>query len=212
MICLGLAPQRGSCRTGASGWLRGQDLNSDLRVMGGILQGQQTTAADKSQRNQRGKGIAVGWFRLLLYPVHGQLHGQFEVSCWAHEVFQAPAIRGHIHVSNRTLSLLDEAGASISQGQMRQRRIVNKWLGFRLGQRLNSTDTSSTQPSGPMQNRTGCPTIPDFVFPPERKLDQTICMSLQKKSAAWQNFASGMGTGTPAQDTAKPRLPRLHES
>src|SRR5215469_5126667 len=38
-----------------------------------------TTPASKSQQNQRDNAIRVGPFRLLLYPVHGQLHGQFRL-------------------------------------------------------------------------------------------------------------------------------------
>ena len=38
---------------------------------------QQTTAANKSQRNQQKALAAFGWRRTLLYPAHGQIHGQF---------------------------------------------------------------------------------------------------------------------------------------
>src|SRR6516164_10243543 len=40
---------------------------------------QQTTTADKSQRNQQKQPLAFGWFRLALYPIHGHLHGHFSV-------------------------------------------------------------------------------------------------------------------------------------
>ena len=45
--------------------------------VGGIFALQETTPAYKSQRNQQKQSRAFGWFRLALYPVHGQLHGQF---------------------------------------------------------------------------------------------------------------------------------------
>jgi len=45
--------------------------------VGGKRATQQTTPAYRDQRNQRKAVTAVGWFRLLLYPVHGQSHGQF---------------------------------------------------------------------------------------------------------------------------------------
>src|SRR5215472_6553476 len=38
---------------------------------------QETTAAYKEQKNQRNMRAALDRFRLALYPVHEQLHGQF---------------------------------------------------------------------------------------------------------------------------------------
>jgi len=35
-----------------------------------------TTPAYKSLKNQQKTHPAFGWFRMALYPVHGQLHGQ----------------------------------------------------------------------------------------------------------------------------------------
>ena len=45
--------------------------------VGGICATRQHTRYNKNQRNQREKGIALGWRRLALYPVHGKLHGKF---------------------------------------------------------------------------------------------------------------------------------------
>jgi hypothetical protein len=46
--------------------------------VGGKSALQQTTAADNSQRNQQEAHTAFGCFRLVLYPVHGKLHGKFK--------------------------------------------------------------------------------------------------------------------------------------
>ena len=45
--------------------------------VGGFCALHRTTTADKAQRNQRKARPAFGSFRLALYPVHGQSHGQF---------------------------------------------------------------------------------------------------------------------------------------
>ena len=47
-----------------------------------MLRAQQQTTADNSLRNQTEQGIAFGPCRTVLYPVHGQSHGQFDsLSC-----------------------------------------------------------------------------------------------------------------------------------
>ena len=45
--------------------------------VGGICDTRQHTPYNKNQRTQRKSRSAFVWFRLVLYPVHGQLHGQF---------------------------------------------------------------------------------------------------------------------------------------
>jgi hypothetical protein len=44
--------------------------------VGGFCALQQTTLADNTQRNQRETPVDLGSRRTVLYPVHGQLHGQ----------------------------------------------------------------------------------------------------------------------------------------
>src|SRR6516225_3428135 len=44
--------------------------------VGGFCATRQPKPAYKNQQNQRENGIALGSSRLVLYPVHGQLHGQ----------------------------------------------------------------------------------------------------------------------------------------
>ena len=48
-----------------------------FRFVVGIFAPQQTTPADKNQRNQQKQSRSFGWFRLALYAVHGHLHGHF---------------------------------------------------------------------------------------------------------------------------------------
>jgi hypothetical protein len=45
--------------------------------VGGNCALQGTTAANNTQRNQRKAPKVLGWRKTVLYPVHGQLHGQF---------------------------------------------------------------------------------------------------------------------------------------
>jgi hypothetical protein len=45
--------------------------------VGGLRTTQQPKATDSNQRNQQKAPSAFGWFRLVLYPVHGKSHGKF---------------------------------------------------------------------------------------------------------------------------------------
>ena len=58
-------------------WRALRDSNSrPSGFVGGFCATRQHTPYNKNQRNQREERKVLGWHRLVLYPVHGQLHGQ----------------------------------------------------------------------------------------------------------------------------------------
>ena len=89
--------------------------------VGGKSTRQQTTAANNTQRNQRKARLVFGSRRMVSYPVHGQLHGQFRTIISSEEKQPKEAAQSALTVSDPLPTLWRESSGAPASGQVKAR-------------------------------------------------------------------------------------------